>query len=720
MEIEMSSQRGAALNIPALQEVYRSVNVPRGPGFFRRFLAFSGPAYLISVGYMDPGNWATDIEGGARFAYRLLWVILASNLLAIFFQTLAARLGLVTGRSLAQACRDYFQPPVALALWILCEIAIIACDLAEVLGSAIALNLLFHIPLLSAVLLTTLDVLILLGLLSFGMRVVEAFILTLITTIAGCYVVEMFLAKPDWGLSVRAFASPSLPPGSLYLALGILGATVMPHNLYLHSSLVQSRDVDGSPASLRSALRFNLIDTVIALNGAFFVNAAILIMSAAVFFKAGHVVQEIQEAHQALAPLLGTSLGSTVFAVALLCSGQSSALTGTLAGQVVMEGFLNIHIVPWLRRLVTRSLALIPAVAVVVIRGGRGTYELLIFSQVILSMQLSFAIIPLIMFTSDRRKMREFVNPAWARLLAWTLAVAIAALNVLLFYRQAPPVWLALGIALLLLFTLVVNAPKLGAWTARRWAPLSLVPHWVHEDLRAASLLQRHLLHRPLPELEAAVELRFARGVGGDFYDLRRVDRRLSLCVADVSGKGAKAALISATLRGLLDETAEQLIDPAAFLRHLNARFYDTLPEEMFITMFYGHLDLDDGELLYASAGHDPPLLCRNGSVEKLLPTAAALAIVPDLTVQTERTALWPGETLLLYTDGLTTARYLLGGRVGEERVAARLRQQAGQPPAQLLRELLELACPEAQTRLEDDVVLIALRRLPEDRRRSL
>jgi manganese transport protein len=715
MEMEVPNRRGAPLDIPPLPEVYRSVNVPRAAGFFRRFFAFSGPAYLISVGYMDPGNWATDLEGGAGFGYRLLWVIFAANLMAVLFQTLAARLGLVTGRSLAQACRDYYKPQVGLALWVLCEIAIVACDLAEVLGSAIALNLLFGLPLLPAVLLTALDVLVLLGLLSFGMRMLEAFILTLVAAIAGCYLLEIFLAKPDWTLAVHGLMTPSLPPGSLFIALGILGATVMPHNLYLHSSLVQSRDVDRTPDGLRTALRFNLIDTVIALNGAFFVNAAILIMSAAVFFKAGHVVKGIQDAHNILAPLLGTSLGSTVFAVALLCSGQSSALTGTLAGQVVMEGFLNVHIAPWLRRLVTRSLAIIPAVIVVALRGSHGIQNLLVLSQVVLSMQLSFAAIPLVMFTSDRRKMGEFVNPTWLRLLAWTVALAVAGLNLLLLYRDIGHLWMGLGLAAMLVFAVAVNARDLSAWTARRWASPGAGHRWLHEDLRAAALLQQHLLHRPLPELpelEAAVELRFARGVGGDFYDLRRVSRHLSLCIADVSGKGTKAALISAALRGLLDETAERLMDPAEFLRHLNARFYSTLPDEMFITMFYGHLDLTSGELRYASAGHDPPLLTRQEGVDSLMPTGAALSLMPELTATTRCTRLRPGETLFLYTDGLTNARHPLGGRLGEEQIAGWLRERAALPPAELLAQLLDLAFPKVRAPLEDDVVVIALRRL--------
>ena len=429
---------------PSLGETHRSVPVPHTGGFWKRLLAFAGPAFLISVGYMDPGNWATDIEGGARFRYQLLWVILASNLIAMLLQTLSARLGLVTGRDLAQACREHFKPPVAFALWLLAEVAIAACDLAEVLGSAIAINLLFpQVPLLYAVLLTALDVLLLLALQRFGMRLIEAIIVTLILTVAGCYLIEIFLARPDWGGIGHGMATPILPPGSLYIALGILGATVMPHNLYLHSALVQSRRVEREPAAIRTALKFNLLETVIALNGAFFVNAAILIMAAAVFFEHGRTVTGIQEAYSTLSPLLGAPVASTVFAVALLASGQSSTITGTLAGQVVMEGFVRLKVAPWLRRLITRSLAIIPAVIVIALNGRGGPaqqsqaiYNLLILSQVVLSLQLSFATIPLVMFTGDKRKMGEFVNPPWIKWAAWIVVIGIALLNLYLLTQQ--------------------------------------------------------------------------------------------------------------------------------------------------------------------------------------------------------------------------------------------------------------------------------------------
>ncbi len=427
----------------SLPETHRSIAIPTTGGRWKRYLAFAGPAFLVSVGYMDPGNWATDIEGGSRFRYQLLWVILASNFIALMLQTLSARLGLVTGRDLPQMCRESFKKPVAVMLWLLAEVAIAACDLAEVLGSAIALNLLFHVPLLIGVLLTALDVLLLLALQSRGMRLLEAIILTLVGTMAACYVVEILLAKPDWAGIAGGLVTPRLSRDSLMIALGILGATVMPHNLYLHSALVQSRKVGSSEREIRTAIKYNFWDTFIALNGAFFVNAAILVMAAAVFFAHGVVVTEIQQAHATLTPLLGTSIGSVVFAVALLASGQASTVTGTLAGQVVMEGFVQIRVKPWLRRLITRSLAIVPAIFVIAWYGrgnveaqNHAVYNLLILSQVVLSIQLSFATIPLVMFTGDRKKMGVFVSPLWLKITAWLTVLAIAALNMYLIYSQ--------------------------------------------------------------------------------------------------------------------------------------------------------------------------------------------------------------------------------------------------------------------------------------------
>jgi manganese transport protein len=421
-----------APDAPSLPEVFSSVPVPAACSALRKLFAFAGPAYLVSVGYMDPGNWATDIEGGARFGYHLLWVLLLSNWMAILLQTLSVRLGLFAGRDLAQACRDYYPRPVAMVLWALCEIAIVACDLAEVLGGAIGIHLLFGVPVLGGVLITAADVLLLLFLQNRGIRKMEALIVSLVLTIGLCYLVEIFLAQPAWEEVVSGLAVPRLNRESLYVAIGILGATVMPHNLYLHSALVQSRRVSRSEADLASAAKFNLLDSALALNMAFLVNAAILVMSAAVFHRHGVEVRELSQAHATLAPLVGTSLSSTLFAVALIGAGQSSTLTGTLAGQIVMEGFLRIHLRPWLRRLITRSLAIIPAVVVIALQGEEGVYRLLILSQVILSFQLPFAMVPLVHFTSSKEKMGRFANPAWLKWLAWSVAGIIISLNVAL------------------------------------------------------------------------------------------------------------------------------------------------------------------------------------------------------------------------------------------------------------------------------------------------
>ncbi len=393
-------------------------------------IAFAGPAYLVSVGYMDPGNWATDLEGGARFGYQLLWVLVLSNLMAILLQTLSARLGIVSQRDLAQACRETYPRPVSYALWVLCEIAIAACDLAEVLGAAIALNLLFHIPLLTGVLLTAADTLLLLWFTRLGIRVIEAFVLSLIAIIAVCFAIEILWAGTPIFSDVARGIVPHLSARNLYIAIGILGATVMPHNLYLHSALVQTRRIGKSEREKLTACRFNLIDSTIALNGALLVNAAILVLAAMVFFRRGIVVTEIQQASHLLTPLLGTTMASVFFGVALLSSGQSSTLTGTMAGQIVMEGFLNIRMRPWLRRLLTRTLAIIPAAFTVYLAGENGTYKLLILSQVILSMQLPFAVIPLIHFTNNKQRMGALANRVWVQVLAWLTAALIVVLNV--------------------------------------------------------------------------------------------------------------------------------------------------------------------------------------------------------------------------------------------------------------------------------------------------
>jgi manganese transport protein len=418
----------------SLSEVHESVHTAH-PNFWKRLLAFAGPAYLISVGYMDPGNWATDLEGGARFGYHLLWVLVLSNFMALLLQTLSSRLGIVTRRDLAQACRDEYPLPISYVLWILGELAIAACDLAEVLGAAIGLNLLFHIPLLAGVLITAADTLLVLWFTRLGIRVIEAFVLVLIATIAGCFAFEIYFAQPQVH-QIFGGLLPRLNNQSLYVAIGIIGATVMPHNLYLHSALVQTRRIGATVEDKRSACRFNLLDSTIALNGALFVNAAILILAASVFYKHGIVVTEIQQAHQLLAPLVGTTMAGILFGAALLASGQSSTLTGTMAGQIVMEGFLQLRMQPWLRRALTRSLAIIPAALTIYFAGNQGSYSLIILSQVILNLQLPFAVIPLIQFTSDRKRMGSFANPTWLQVTAWSCAALILVLDIWLVVGQ--------------------------------------------------------------------------------------------------------------------------------------------------------------------------------------------------------------------------------------------------------------------------------------------
>lgn len=418
----------------SLPEVHASVATAH-PSLWRRVFAFAGPAYLVSVGYMDPGNWATDLEGGARFGYRLLWVLVLSNAMAILLQTLSARLGIVAGRDLAQACREQYSKPVSWMLWVLCEIAIAACDLAEVLGAAIGLNLLFGLPLIWGVVLTAADTLLILWLNRYGIRVLESIILGFVTVIGACFLLQVWLAKPEWG-GVASGLVPWIDGNSLYVAIAMLGATVMPHNLYLHSSLVQTRRIGASTAEKKTACRYNLVDSVIALNAALLVNGAILIVAAATFYRNGVMVTEIQQAHKMLAPLLGTTLASVAFALALLFAGQSSTITGTMAGQIVMEGFLNFRMRPWLRRLITRLVAVIPAVLTISYLGESATYQLLIFSQVILSLQLPFAVIPLIQFTSDRARMGSFANPPWVKVLSWSVAALILSLNAWLVVQE--------------------------------------------------------------------------------------------------------------------------------------------------------------------------------------------------------------------------------------------------------------------------------------------
>ncbi|MGM0713382.1 Nramp family divalent metal transporter [Brevibacillus parabrevis] len=424
---------------PSLPEVHRSMKVPTKGSWVRKFLAFAGPGYLVAVGYMDPGNWATDIAGGSLFGYSLLSVILLSNLMAILLQALAGKLGIVTGRDLAQACRDHYSKPVAMGLWVLCELAIAACDLAEVIGAAIALNLLFGIPLVYGVLITAFDVMIVLFLQNKGFRYIEALVIALIATIGACFAFEMFWSQPDIAGILGGFI-PSTEivknPEMLYIAIGILGATVMPHNLYLHSSIVQTRQYDQTTLGKKEAIKYATLDSTVALVFAMAINAAILILSSATFHQAGMTdVADIADAYHLLAPLLGTTLGSILFGVALLAAGLNSTLTGTLAGQIVMEGFLNLRITPWLRRLITRLIAIVPAVIVTALYGESGATDLLILSQVILSLQLSFAVVPLVKFTSDKAKMGEFANAGWLKWLAWIVATIIMGLNLYLLVQ---------------------------------------------------------------------------------------------------------------------------------------------------------------------------------------------------------------------------------------------------------------------------------------------
>jgi manganese transport protein len=554
----------------SLADVHDSVGTAQVT-FLRRMFAFSGPAYLVSVGYMDPGNWATDLEGGARFGYQLLWVLVMSNAMAILLQTLSARLGIVSGRDLAQACRETYPRRINLALWALCEVAIAACDLAEVLGAAIALNLLFHIPLLIGVLLTAADTLLLLWFQGLGIRTIEAFVLSLITVIGICFAIEIFWAKPS---AVEMFKGlgGGLNRESLYVAIGIIGATVMPHNLYLHSALVQTRHISHTETAKRAACRYNLIDSAVALNGALLVNAAILVLAAAVFFKHGVVVTEIQQAHELLVPLLGTGAAGVMFAIALLCSGQSSTLTGTMAGQVVMEGFLDIRMRPWLRRLITRTLAIVPAALTIYLVGDKATYGLLILSQVVLSMQLPFAVIPLIQFTSDRSRMGAFASPGWVRALAWTTAAIIVGLNLRLAGMEIsqwvagsgawrPVVLLAViptGGVLLGLLGWVSLAPALTRRRRLGTASVTL-PETAGAASEATSAYERILLtldHTPLDRLAVAHAAAMARLYGAKLYVLH-VEEGVT---SQVYGKDASTAEVEAGEQ-YLERIAQSLRD---------------------------------------------------------------------------------------------------------------------------------------------------------------
>jgi manganese transport protein len=577
-------------------------------------LAFAGPAYLVSVGYMDPGNWATDLEGGARFGYQLLWVLVMSNAMAILLQTLSARLGIVAGRDLAQACREAYPRHVSYLLWILCEVAIAACDLAEVLGAAIALNLLFKIPLLIGVMLTAADTLLILWFTRFGIRFIEAFVLALITIIGACFAIEIFFARPSLSEMVVGLI-PRLNDQSLYVAIGILGATVMPHNLYLHSALVQTRRIGRSEEEKRTACKFNLVDCVVALNGALFVNAAILILAAAVFFKRGMVVNEIQQAHLLLAPLLGTTAASVLFAVALLCSGQSSTLTGTMAGQIVMEGFLNFRMRPWLRRLITRLVAIVPAAFTIYFSGEHGTYRLLILSQVILSMQLPFAIVPLIQFTSDRKRMGSFANAMWVRLLAWSAAIIIVGLNVRLVIGVLTE-WIEGAGEYRLLVTLLTVPIAVGLLLLLVWVTLSpILPRRLRRIGReplslpqaVGSNVPTYVYHRILVPLDHTERDRVAvshaasmsRTHGAKLY-LLHVEEGVTSQVYGQLASTAEVQAGQAYLEGIVDTLRQQQIDVETIVRHSGSarkaivEVARTLKPDLLIMGAHGHTGLKD------------------------------------------------------------------------------------------------------------------------------
>ncbi len=568
----------SASSTRSLSDVHESVATDQ-VSTWRRMLAFAGPAYLISVGYMDPGNWATDLDGGARFGYRLLWVLVMSNAMAILLQTLSARLGIVTGRDLAQACRETYPRPVNIALWFLCEIAIVACDLAEVLGAAIALNLLFHIPLLAGVAITSLDTLLVLWFQKAGIRYLEAFILALIVVIAGCFTVEIIMAKPDYA-GVAAGLIPTIDRHTLYIAIAILGATVMPHNLYLHSALVQTRRIGNSVKQKQAACRYNLVDCVVALNGAMFVNAAILVLAGTIFFRVHQEVNEIQQAYVLLAPLMGTVLAAKLFGVALLASGQSSTLTGTMAGQIVMEGFLNIRVRPWLRRLVTRALAIIPAFIVIWLAGSHGTFQLLLLSQVILSVQLPFAIIPLLQFTNDPQRMGQFASGWKIRATGWATAIVVLSLNVWLAGQSisewasgagsfAPLIWtvsVALCVSLLGLLGWIMTQP----YRRSHSKPATL---GVEEQTRDLVTVQRYrrilvpLDHSRLDRLTLSHAAGLAQRDGARLY-LLHVEEGVTSQMYGSESSTAEVQAGREYLNRLVGSLAEMKIEVETAIRH--------------------------------------------------------------------------------------------------------------------------------------------------------
>lgn len=596
----------------SLSDVHASVQTSQ-LSFWRRMFAFAGPAYLVSVGYMDPGNWATDLEGGARFGYSLLWVLIMSNAMAVLLQTLSARLGIVSGRDLAQCCRETYPRRVNVSLWGLCEIAVAACDLAEVLGAAIGLNLLFHIPLLIGVLLTAADTLLLLWFQSFGIRTIEAFVLALISVIAACFCIEILWAKPSVTEMLTGL-TPHLGSSSLYVAITILGATVMPHNMYLHSALVQTRLIGHDRESKRVACRFNLIDSVVALNGAMLVNIAILVMAAAVFFKRGIIVTEIQQAHQLLVPLLGTGLAGVVFAVALICSGQSSTLTGTLAGQVVMEGFLNIRLRPWLRRLITRAMAIVPAALTIYFAGAQSTFGLLLLSQCILSMQLPFAIIPLIHFTSDRERMGEFANAGWVKTLAWITAAVIVALNFRLLALSIfdwsssagawrPAVWLFAIPASIALFGLLIFVAFQPLIARQREGRESVtLPETAGAERDETPLYRRILVpldHSSLDRLAVAHAAAMARLYGARLY-LLHVEEGVTSQIYGRMASTAEVEAGEAYLERIAAGLREQGVEVETAISHSSSpkkeivRFAAEIRPDLVIMGAHGHGGLKD------------------------------------------------------------------------------------------------------------------------------
>jgi manganese transport protein len=533
----------------SLEEIHSTVPIPT-TSWWRRFLAFSGPAFLVSVGYMDPGNWGTDIEAGSSFGYRLLWVLLMSNLMAVLLQSLATRLGVVAGKDLAQACRESYPRSTVIVLWVLCEIAIAACDLAEVIGTVIALKLLFNLPYLWGLLIAAADTFLLLALQRRGVRLLELVTLGLIAVVGGSFAIEIWLARPEWTEVVKGFI-PALDPErrteSLYVAISMLGATVMPHNLYLHSALVQTRAFPQTTEGKRLACRYNLFDSLLALNGAFFVNAAILILSVTTFFQFGHEVETLQDAHQLLGQVWGTALASVLFAVALLASGQSSTLTGTLAGQVVMEGFVRLRLRPWVRRLVTRSLAIAPALIVIALAeheelwGGRSVdknlLDLLVLSQVILCFQLPFAIVPLVLATSDRQRMGEFATRGWLRILAWTCAATVIVLDGAFLYLQTDK-WAALAgdVAPWVYGTLGPLAIALAAFLI--W--IGVYPIWHRREEAPAPALAKQLPGVRYHTIGVGIELEGADNeVLGQAAALARAHQAVLVAIHVVEGAGA-------------------------------------------------------------------------------------------------------------------------------------------------------------------------------------